>query len=80
MSPKTNNFNLTPCTVQIKDTPYQADCGTLTVPEDRNNPNSKTITIPVTRIRATGNAPANPIFHLTGGPGMSNMDFMQNFW
>ncbi|MDJ0755584.1 MAG: alpha/beta fold hydrolase [Ardenticatenaceae bacterium] len=52
-----------------------AYCTTITVPENRNNPASREITLPVKRIPATSDNPAEPIFHLTGGPGMSNMGF-----
>jgi pimeloyl-ACP methyl ester carboxylesterase/phage tail protein X len=52
-----------------------ADCGTLVVPENRHDPHSRLIALPVTRIRAhTANAGA-PIFRLQGGPGLTNMDF-----
>ena len=52
-----------------------ADCGTLVVPENRNDPASRLIALPITRIRATGSNPTEPIFWLQGGPGISNMDF-----
>ncbi|WP_219469644.1 alpha/beta fold hydrolase [Nonomuraea rhizosphaerae] len=52
-----------------------ADCGTLVVPENRRNPASKLIALPVVRVRATGANPAEPIFRLGGGPGKSNMSF-----
>jgi pimeloyl-ACP methyl ester carboxylesterase len=52
-----------------------ADCGTLVVPENRQNPRSRLIGLPVVRIRATGAAPAEPIFRLGGGPGQTNMKF-----
>jgi pimeloyl-ACP methyl ester carboxylesterase len=63
-----------PCTYQIKDEDYAADCGTLVVPENRTDTNSRLIALPLTRIRALNNNPAaEPIFWLTGGPGTSNM-------
>lgn len=52
---------------------YPADCGTLVVPENRSNPDSRLIALPVIRVRATGSDPAEPIFWLSGGPGSSNM-------
>jgi pimeloyl-ACP methyl ester carboxylesterase len=67
--------NLEPCTYEAKDVEYAADCGTLIVPENRANPESRLIALPVSRIRATGSNPAEPIFRLGGGPGQSNMDF-----
>jgi pimeloyl-ACP methyl ester carboxylesterase len=52
---------------------YTADCGTLVVSENRSNPNSRLIALPVIRIHSTGNHPTEPIFRLTGGPGRSNV-------
>ena len=66
---------MTPCTVKVKGEKVDALCGSIEVPENRNDPNSRTITLPVTQILATGDNPAEPIFHMTGGPGMSNMKF-----
>ena len=71
---------LEPCTYTIKtgmfsSVEYTADCGTLVVPENRSDPASRLIVIPIIRIPATGNDPTEPIFRLTGGPGQSNMHF-----
>jgi pimeloyl-ACP methyl ester carboxylesterase len=52
---------------------YSADCGTIVVPENRTVPESRLITLPIIRVRATGEQPAEPIFWLSGGPGSSNM-------
>ena len=52
-----------------------ADCGTLVVPENRHDPHSRLIALPITRIRARTSHPGTPIFRLQGGPGLSNMDF-----
>ena len=52
-----------------------ADCGTLVVPENRHDPHSRLIALPITRIRAHTTHPGVPIFRLQGGPGLSNMDF-----
>ena len=54
---------------------YRADCGTLVVPEDRADPRSRLIALPVTRILARSSHPLAPIFHLNGGPGTTNMTF-----
>jgi len=56
---------------------YRADCGTLVVPEDRANPRSRLIALPVTRILARSSHPLAPIFVLNGGPGITNMTFPQ---
>jgi pimeloyl-ACP methyl ester carboxylesterase len=70
-------LTLKPCSYATEDGSYAADCGTLVVPENRTNPHSRLIALPVTRIRARSAHPAEPIFWLTGGPGASNMKFSQ---
>jgi pimeloyl-ACP methyl ester carboxylesterase len=65
------------CSYSTEDGSLPADCGTLVVPENRNNPDSRLIALPVKRILATGNAPLEPIFWLEGGPGISNLSFPQ---
>ena len=54
---------------------YLADSGTLVVPENRSRLGSRLIALPVLRIRSSSASPAEPIFHLAGGPGVSNMRF-----
>ncbi len=54
-----------------------ADCGTLVVPENRRDPASDLIALPVIRIRATAADPGEPVFRLGGGPGATNMGFPQ---
>jgi pimeloyl-ACP methyl ester carboxylesterase len=66
---------LDPCTYSTENGSYAADCGTLVVPENRADPNSRPIALPVTRIRARSEHPAEPIFRLQGGPGLTNMEF-----
>jgi pimeloyl-ACP methyl ester carboxylesterase len=66
---------LVPCTYEAKEVEYDADCGTLVVPEHRGDPDSRLIALPVIRVRATGDRPAEPIFYLSGGPGTSNLHF-----
>ena len=66
---------LKPCTYATERGGYRADCGTLVVPENRSDPHSRLIALPVTRIRARSAHPGTPIFRLEGGPGISNMHF-----
>jgi pimeloyl-ACP methyl ester carboxylesterase len=66
---------LDPCTYSTEDGDYAADCGTLVVPENRADAESRLIALPVTRIRAQTDNPAEPVFRLQGGPGRTNMDF-----
>ena len=64
-----------PCSYATEKGSYAADCGTLVVPENRANPRSRLIALPVTRIRARSAHPGTPIFRLEGGPGITNMQF-----
>lgn len=66
---------LEPCTYATEDGSYDADCGTLVVPENRADSGSRLIALPVTRVRARSGVSAEPIFRLEGGPGISNMTF-----
>jgi len=74
------NFEVVPCTHQAQEVEYETECGTLIVPENRNDPLSRLIALPVKRIPASGDAPAEPIFWLTGGPGTSNMAYSRVEW
>ena len=70
-------LTMQPCTFPTENGAYRADCGTLVVPEDRANPRSRLIALPVIRILARSSHPLAPIFHLNGGPGTTNMTFPQ---
>ena len=50
------------------------------VPENRSNPAARLIALPVKRIRSGSSHPAEPIFYLGGGPGISNMGFKPPAW
>jgi pimeloyl-ACP methyl ester carboxylesterase len=63
------------CNYATEDGSYAADCGTLVVPENRHEAASRLIALPVTRIRARTADPAEPVFRLQGGPGITNMTF-----
>ena len=63
------------CMFEVDKVEYAAECGTLVVPENRSDPNSRLIALPVIRIPATGSPPTEPIFWFQGGPGKSNMRF-----
>lgn len=68
-------LKLTSCTYTTEKRISSADCGTLIVPENRTNPHSRLIALPVIVIRATSAHPSTPIFRLNGGPGVTNMVF-----
>jgi pimeloyl-ACP methyl ester carboxylesterase len=63
------------CTYDTEDGGYPADCGTLVVPENRLDPRSRLIALPVTRIRARSADARVPVFRLQGGPGITNTTF-----
>src|SRR5262245_31743330 len=72
---KAGDLTLHDCDYATEDGGYAADCGTLVVPENRHKEDSRLIALPITRIRARSADPAEPIFRLQGGPGITNMTF-----
>jgi pimeloyl-ACP methyl ester carboxylesterase len=72
---KPGDLILQPCDYATENGSYAADCGTLVVPENRADEQSRLIALPVTRIPARSNHSREPIFILQGGPGHSNMTF-----
>jgi pimeloyl-ACP methyl ester carboxylesterase len=68
---------LEPCNYSTENGSHEADCGTLVVPENGADPQSRLIALPVTRIKARSANPAEPIFRLQGGPGITNMEFSE---
>lgn len=52
---------------------FEADFGTIMVPENRIKSSSRLIHIPFLRIHSQSKKPAEPVFGLGGGPGSSNM-------
>jgi pimeloyl-ACP methyl ester carboxylesterase len=72
---KAGDLALSPSIYKTKTKTYQAEYGTLVVPENRANPAARLIALPVKRIRSATAKPAEPIFYLTGGPGSSNLSF-----
>ncbi|HEX4701916.1 MAG TPA: alpha/beta hydrolase, partial [Pseudonocardiaceae bacterium] len=72
---KAGQLSLARCDYPTVNGNYNADCGTLVVPENRADPHSRLIALPVTRIRAKSSHPGQPIFRLAGGPGLTNMKF-----
>jgi pimeloyl-ACP methyl ester carboxylesterase len=72
---KAGDLTLEQCDYATEDGAYDADCGTLVVPENRADPGSRLIALPVTRIRSESTRPGEPVFRLEGGPGKTNMTF-----
>ncbi|GID30520.1 alpha/beta fold hydrolase [Paractinoplanes brasiliensis] len=71
------SLTMQPCDYDTEAGTVPADCGTLVVPENRRDPASDLIALPVIRIRSTGPGPGEPIFRLNGGPGATNLKFPQ---
>jgi pimeloyl-ACP methyl ester carboxylesterase len=74
---KAGDLTLHACAYATERGAMPADCGTLVVPENRSDPDSRLIAVPVTRIRAKSDHPAEPVFYLEGGPGITNINFKQ---
>jgi pimeloyl-ACP methyl ester carboxylesterase len=74
------DFEVVPCVHMARGVEYPAECGTLIVPENRYDEDSRLIALPVKRIRSAADAPSEPIFYLTGGPGTSNMSYRDVDW
>jgi pimeloyl-ACP methyl ester carboxylesterase len=64
----------TACEVKVNGKKVAAACGNIEVPENRETAVSRTITLPITKIKAV-NPIGDPVFHLAGGPGTTNMKF-----
>jgi pimeloyl-ACP methyl ester carboxylesterase len=68
----TPRFEPTDCS--FRSPRYQVQCGNLIVPEDRSNPDSKTISLAVAIVKSTSKTPApDPVIYLEGGPGASDI-------
>jgi pimeloyl-ACP methyl ester carboxylesterase len=64
------SLTLAPCTSE--GAMKGAWCGSLSVPEDPNQPGGRTIDLHVVVLRALSPTPASaPLFHLDGGPGVA---------
>jgi pimeloyl-ACP methyl ester carboxylesterase len=57
-----------------------AECATLIVPENWEDPNSGLIALPVVRFASRSENPAEPVFILLGGPGASNLIAYPKDW
>ncbi|MGB8214430.1 MAG: alpha/beta hydrolase [Anaerolineales bacterium] len=71
---------LAACTVKLHGQLYQAERGTLVVSENRSDPAARLVALPLRRIHTASTHPAEPIFYLGGGPGISNMGFKPPAW
>ncbi len=64
---------LSPGTLVVGNDTLDADYGTLVVREDRSDPTSRLIHLPVLRVRAANAEDPVPLFSLRGGPGDTNV-------
>ena len=58
---------------QMGEEQYDADYCTMVVPENRSSSDSRLINLPVVRMHSRNDKPKEPVFLLTGGPGISNI-------
>ncbi len=70
--PESVGITFTDCETQEES--YTFQCGYLAVPENRDEPESRLITLPFKIIKSS-NPTGAPIFFLNGGPGASNLDY-----
>jgi pimeloyl-ACP methyl ester carboxylesterase len=74
-APPVRSLALSPC--RLKGSAYQAQCGTLRVPEDRARPAGRQIELRVAVVPALAREPeADPLFLLAGGPGQAATEAM----
>ncbi|HEX5510936.1 MAG TPA: hypothetical protein VFX41_04425, partial [Actinomycetales bacterium] len=74
---KAGDLALRPCQFNTDTGTRTGECGTLVVPENHANPQSRLIALPVVRLRARTSQPGEPVFYLEGGPGITNVAFKQ---
>ncbi len=74
LAPAAPTLTLTDCVLSSPSSASQVDarCGTLTVPEDRAQPDGRQITLRVAVVPAVSRSPEpDPVFLLAGGPGQA---------
>jgi len=67
-----SSYVVADCPFDIPDS-YDIECGYLTVPENRSDPNSASIDLAVAIVYGENPAP-DPVVYLAGGPGSSAID------
>jgi len=73
-------LTLSPCQYEEDGVKYKADCGVLLVPENRQDPESRLIPLPVRRLHSTNPNKVEPVFYLSGGPGIGNISDWVPLW
>jgi len=64
------------CDCATEDGSQAADCGTLVVPPNRADPQSRLIALQVIRLQAQSDQPAEPVLYLESGPGITKVAVM----
>lgn len=71
-------YVIEPGTFETQGQSFDADFGTIWVPMNRNDPESRTIALKFVRIKSTAETPLAPIVYLAGGPGGSGIGTMRS--
>lgn len=70
-----SNLNFKRCQIKLKAVEIDAECATLTRPEDPNQPNGNTIDLFVAKLPSSSSTPQADAFTvIQGGPGGSSID------
>lgn len=72
---KGGKLYLAPKTIKVGGNQFNSEEGFIVVNENPSDTLSRRNMLPVLRIRSTNKNPSEPIFRLTGGPGLSNMKY-----
>ncbi len=68
------------CPMPTDEVELEVTCGTVEVPEDRTNPDSRMITLAVARIHsANPDARPDPVVQLEGGPGFPSLEDVEGY-
>lgn len=68
------------CPMPLDEVELEVTCGTVDVPENRLDPDSRTITLAVARIHsAAPDAAPDPVVQLEGGPGFPSLEDVAGF-
>jgi len=74
---KPGKLYLAPKTVEVAGRTFDTEEGFLVVTENPSDTLTRKNMLPVFRIRSVSKTPAEPIFWLNGGPGLSNMSYFR---
>lgn len=72
---KVGKLYLAPNSIEVGGIQFNSEEGFIVVNENPSDTLSRKNMLPVLRIRSSNKNPSEPIFRLTGGPGLSNMKY-----